>query len=82
MNKPFVFRQLLVTPWEFEMLVDGEAYPSESARVNDIDGGYPGSPAFADIYSVMIGGVDVMEMLTAEQYTTIQSAVLRALDIY
>lgn len=60
-----------VTVWDIPMEVDFDYSPAES-RTWD----HPGSPAEASICAVLVGGVDIVEMLSDEQHQRIEEAVL------
>lgn len=64
-----------IKAWDIPMDVEYDFTPGESA-VKWGDYPHPGWPASADLLSVKVGGVDILEMLDDEQIQRIESAVL------
>ncbi len=64
-----------VNVWGFKMEVGYDFYEAEpEIRWGDFP--HTGSPAYAEIDSVKVGGVEVFEMLTGQQLARIEEAVL------
>lgn len=64
-----------VNVWGFDL--DAEyGYDAGEPAINDAEYGHPGTPPNATLYGCRIGGVQVVEMLTASQIETIEDAIL------
>lgn len=70
-----------IKAWDIAMDVEYEYSPAE-APVLWGNFPHPGCPAGAEITSVKVGGVDILEMLDDEQIQRIESAVLETREVF
>ena len=65
-----------VDVWGFPMLVTYEYDPGEPCVMWPTEAAHPGSPAGCSVESVLVGGVDILEMLNDKQHEHIEAALM------
>ena len=72
----------IVDLWGFPITVTYEYDEGEPAIFWPTERAHPGSPPNAALLSCLIGGVEVLEMLSARQIDRIEEACINAMEGY
>lgn len=72
-------RSAIVAPWGFDMDCSFDYEPEEAACYDDRSP-CPGSPANAALVCCIVGGVDIVDMLTLGQREHIEEKILEQLE--
>jgi hypothetical protein len=69
-----------VNPYGFDMECEYEHDPGEPPIYSPAEIAHPGTPPDVQLLSCMVGGVDLMEMLSSPQIARIEDAILEQLE--
>jgi hypothetical protein len=82
MNARTTLNQLstIVSPYDFPMEVSFEYDEGESPILWPTELAHPGAPSNVVLLSCVVGGVDLMDMLSSQQVDRIEAAILDQME--